>query len=146
MKVYCNDMLKYFGIVERHVCVKNKITPERLRAMLFLYNEGTIKRSQILEFGSSLGFSMAMIDSMVRAKQIISNRNNYGRRATYMLSPSGVNICQYVYRKLNGQDIAYKYKNIDKDPNELVAFRKEHRELMIALAKITPRQRHRPRR
>lgn len=144
MKFNINDNLKYWGVVERHVIHKYKITRPTLRVLLFFFREGYIARKDVAVIGKSIGFSMSLILSMRKKGLLISNKQNYRRRVNYIITPKGEEICRVLYNTLNGNSLMNKYKRIDTDPNELIAFRKEHKEKMIELGMATPQPRYPP--
>jgi hypothetical protein len=101
-----NDYMKYWRVIRYFVKAKYELTQCDLDVILFLYSEGYFSKDKFNEFNEILSWDVRRFERLKQKNWIQVFRKRYGKRkALYELSPKSIQLCELIYKKLNGEEL-----------------------------------------
>ena len=125
------DYLKYWRVVKRYVMKKYDLTSAELDMILFLHSEDYFGRSKFKEFNEILSWDKRRFNKLLREGWIEMFRKRIKNDgALYQLSYKATNVINYIYRKLEGDDLP-----VDKLRKDASYTDKVYRNMIIEMNK-----------
>jgi len=143
MKSTPNDYLKFWRVIRYYMKSKHGLTQADLDMILFLYSEQYFSKDKFLEFNELLSWDVKRFDRLLRDNWIHVFRKRYGKRkALYLLSDKGINLCQDIYRKLNGEEIPVSVTQNSMFHKNVSYNDKVYRNMIKEMNAVIKQQRH----
>jgi hypothetical protein len=100
------DYLKYWRVVRNFIKAKHGLNEAEVETLLFLYSEQYFDKNKFDEFNSLLSWDIKRFNRLLRDGWIETFRRNHGnRRSVYQLSFKGKRLVDFIYKKLEGEEI-----------------------------------------
>lgn len=144
MKSGADDYLKFWRVISYYFKSKHGLTQADLDTILFLYSEKYFDKAKFSEYNELLSWDKYRFGRLLRDGWISVFRKRIGHRKTiYELSYRGVNLCEDIYRKLNGEEIPTSLSQNSMFHKNVSYFDKVYRNMIKEMTSFTRQQRHR---
>lgn len=100
------DYLKYWRVIKKYVQTKHNLSSAEVDTLLFLHSENYFDRDKFQQFNEILSWDKQRFNKLLREGWIEVFRKRTGKyKSLYQLSYKATNLVQYIYRKLEGEEM-----------------------------------------
>lgn len=138
-----HDYLKYWRVVRNFVKVKYKLNEAEVEMLLFLYSEQYFDKDKFQEFNNLLPWDVKRFNRLLRDGWLETFRRNHGhRRSVYQLSFKAKRLVDFIYKKLEGEEIPMTMGNNPMFAKNVRYTDKIYRNMIISMNKYIRDQRN----